>query len=130
MSNFESMGLKAGVWSGFLHQAAAPGQVYVVHMGETVAEGKVSEHEAGVWRIEVALPLNRLSSGVQSFMLLARSADEGDLNEDSEGINGELLADLSIVAGRPLELDLRAEIDLMRAELDLLKRELRRLATI
>ena len=35
---------------------------------------------------------------------------------------------LSLVAGAPLEQDLRAEIDLMRSELDLVKRELRRVA--
>lgn len=36
---------------------------------------------------------------------------------------------LSLVAGAPLDIDLRVEIDLIRAELDLLKREFRRLAT-
>ena len=121
MPEFESLGLKAGTWSGLLRRAAPPGRIDLIHMGETVAEARISPAGEGVWRIEAALPPDRLSEGVQSFMLVAGAAGEGD-----EG--GERIAGLSIVAGQPLESDLRAEIELIRAELDLLKREFRRLA--
>jgi hypothetical protein len=39
---------------------------------------------------------------------------------------GQTLGSFSIVSGRPLDHDLRSEIDLLRAELDLLKRAFRR----
>jgi hypothetical protein len=63
--------------------------------------------------LRVPVPPDRLDDGVQTFLI--RAAD-----------SGETLAHLTIVAGAPLEADLRAEIDLLRAELDLLKRAFRR----
>ena len=42
---------------------------------------------------------------------------------------GEVLASFTLVAGVPLEEDLRAEISLLRAELDLLKKAFRRHVT-
>lgn len=41
-------------------------------------------------------------------------------------LGGEVLAQFTLIAGVPLEEDLRAEISLLRAELDLLKRAFRR----
>ncbi|WBU62989.1 hypothetical protein [Paracoccus aerodenitrificans] len=124
MSEFESLGLKGGVWAGRLKREQVPERVLLVHMGDPVAEARPQQEEDGAWRIEIAVPANRLSDGVQSFMLMA---DQGA--EATPGVVAERLAVLNIVAGRPLEMDLRAEIDLIRAELDLLKRELRRMAT-
>ena len=115
MAEFENLGLKAGVWSGLLHRAAAPEQVGLVHRGETVAEARVTPVKEGLWRIDVDLPANRLGDGVISFLML-------------EGRTGGQLASLSVAAGQALEQDLLVEMELMRAELDLLKREFRRFA--
>ncbi len=62
-----------------------------------------------VVRFEV--PVLILSEGVQT--VLFRLGDE-------------VLAHLTLIAGVPLEEDLRAEISLLRAELDVLKRAFRR----
>ncbi|NHF74687.1 hypothetical protein [Paracoccus xiamenensis] len=124
MSDFESFGLKAGVWAGLLRRPTAPKRVLLVHLAAPVAEAKIRADQPGTWRIEVALPADCLADGVQSFALLA---DEGEGDAPLPG--AERLATLSLVAGTPLDMDLRAEIDLIRAELDLLKHEFRRIAT-
>lgn len=124
MSDFESFGLKAGVWAGLLHRQTAPKRVSLIHLGVPVAEAKLRPGPSGAWRIEVGLPAECLAEGVQSFALLA---DDGDGDAPAPG--AERLAMLSLVAGAPLDIDLRVEIDLIWAELDLLKREFRRLAT-
>lgn len=125
MADFESFGLKAGIWAGVLDRTEAPKRVLLIHLGTPVAEAKVrADKSSGLWRIEVAVPAHCLSDGVQSFALLA---DDGESDQPMPG--AERLATLSLVAGAPLDYDLRAEIDLIRAELDLLKREFRRIAT-
>ena len=124
MSDFESLGLKAGSWTGILHRATAPKRVMLTHLGLPVAQARIRADKPGRWRIDVAVPAECLSDGVQSLALLA---DEGEGDQPMPG--AERLAVLSLVAGAPLDLDLRAEIDLIRAELDLLKREFRRIAT-
>ena len=124
MADFESFGLKAGIWAGVLRSNDAPKRVQLIHLGAPVAEAKIRADKFGLWRIEVALPAHCLSDGVQSFALLA---DDGEGDQPMPG--AERLATLSLVAGAPLDFDLRAEIDLIRAELDLLKREFRRIAT-
>jgi hypothetical protein len=43
-----------------------------------------------------------------------------------EAGSGATLGHFTIVAGVPLEADLRAEVDLLRAELDMLKKAFRR----
>ncbi len=124
MSDFDSLGLKAGIWAGVLHRPVAPRRVLLTHLAVPVAEASIRADQPGTWRIEVGLPAHCLADGVQSFALLA---DEGEGEAPMPG--AERLAVLSLVAGAPLDIDLRAEIDLIRAELDLLKREFRRIAT-
>ena len=124
MSDFESLGLKAGSWTGILHRPVAPKRVMLTHLGVAVAQARIRADQPGRWRINVAIPAECLSDGVQSLALLA---DDGEGDQPMPG--AERLAVLSLVAGAPLDLDLRAEIDLIRAELDLLKREFRRIAT-
>ena len=68
---------------------------------------------AGRWTVSVAIPAALLSDGVQTFVV-------------REAGTGATLGHFSIVAGAPLEADLRAEIDLLRAELDMLKKAFRR----
>lgn len=124
MSDFESLGLKAGHWTGILRRPTAPKRVMLTHLGLPVAEARIRADQPGSWRIDAAIPAECLSEGVQSLTLLA---DDGESGPPMVG--AERLAVLSLVAGAPLDLDLRAEIDLIRAELDLLKREFRRIAT-
>ncbi|MFV0410551.1 MAG: hypothetical protein ACK5LJ_12940 [Paracoccus sp. (in: a-proteobacteria)] len=125
MTEFETLGLKAGQWLGLLRRNEAPARVVLVHMGQPVGEATVRPDGEGVWRIEAMLPANTLSDGVQTYALLG---DEG--GDEMPGPDSEWLGQLSLVAGAPLQMDLRAEIDLIRAELDLLKREFRRLAML
>ncbi|HMQ39634.1 MAG TPA: hypothetical protein PKC09_00045 [Paracoccus sp. (in: a-proteobacteria)] len=121
MSDFENLGLKAGTWSGLLHRAAAPAQAGLVHNGERVAEARIAAAGEGIWRIDVDLPAERLGDGVTSFLLFEEVAgDEAPVGR------GQPLASLSVSAGRALQRDLLAELDLVRAELELLKREFRR----
>lgn len=125
MSEFESLGLKSGIWQGILRREAAPGRLLLVHLGSPVAEAQASaEPGGGGWRIAVTIPAERLSEGVQSFLLVEEPGDT-----DGGSRPGALhLGRLTLVAGGLLDDDLLAEVALMRAELELLKKELRRLA--
>ena len=132
MADFETLHLQAGTWSGLLRRERAPARVMLAHMGAAVGPAAITAQSDGVWRIDAQLPPGLLSDGVQSFALLADDGrdDTGSHRGDAEmSVSAERLGTLSIVAGRPLDFDLRAEIDLIRGELDLLKREFRRLAT-
>lgn len=120
MAEFENIGLKAGVWSGLLHRSTAPDVIGLIHQGERVAEARVAPVKDGVWRIDAEVPAGLLNDGTVSLLLVEMPADATR--------PGNQLGNLAIVAGAPLELDLLAELDLLRAELDFLKREFRRLA--
>lgn len=109
--------LTDGIWSGALRASSAPARVVLIHHGAVLAEADVAATGDDLWRISVALPSSVLSDGMQTLLL---ATDE----------NGtEVLDRLTVVAGKPLEQDILAEITLLRDELDLLKREFRRLAT-
>lgn len=125
MNEFESLGLKSGIWQGVIHRDAPPGRLVLVHMGSRVAEARVTVEAEGCWRVAVAIPAERLSDGVQSFLLLEDQGNEGEPPQP-----GALhLGSLTLVAGELLDADLLAELGLMRSELELLKKELRRLAS-
>lgn len=121
MSDFESLGLRAGIWTARLHRPTAPARITLACNGSPVAEAEVQAEGPQGWRISARVPVECLSDGLQTLVLLA---DPGD----AEPGPGEMLGSLSLIAGAPAGDDLRAEIDLMRAELDLLQREFRRLA--
>lgn len=105
--------LRAGVWEAVL-TAAEPPEVEAMHQGTALAGLRVVAlaGRPGEWLLRVPVPADRLDDGVQTFVI--------------QTIGGEMLGHFTIVAGVPLEADLRAEIDLLRAELDLLKRAFRR----
>lgn len=126
MPQFESHGLKAGIWSGILTAKATPGRVFLTHLGEVVSVARVENAGQGQWRISVDLPSGLLADGVHSFILLT---DEG---EGSEAVlpDATQLDRLHVMAGAPLDDTLLAEVQLLRAELELLKREFRRLVTL
>lgn len=124
MDQFESLGLKSGIWQGTLRRETPPDRLLLVHMGNRVGEARATAQEDGSWRIAAAIPAEKLSEGVQTFILIE---DQGRDNEPPQP-GAPQLASLSLVAGAVLEQDLLAELNLMRSELDLVKKELRRLA--
>ena len=126
MSEFESLGLRGGIWQGIVQRATPPGRLLLMHAGRRVAEARVTPEGAGRWRIATAIPAERLSDGVQTFLLLEDPA--GAAAEGGQPAPGAVqLAHLTLIAGEMADSDLRAELDLLRSELDLVKRELRRL---
>lgn len=126
MDRFESVGLKGGVWQGILHRERAPDRLILTHHGDTVAQARITEGGAGAWKVTVGLPTDRLSEGVQTFILLE---DHGEGNEAPRP-GAARLASLSVLAGAVLDEDIPAELALLKAELELLKREFRRLAAL
>ncbi len=108
--------IRAGAWEGVLTDAGPAPVLDVVLGGQTLgpAEVRPVRGQAGEHAVRVAIPADRLSEGVQTFLIR---------------MGGETLAHFTIVTGVALEDDLRAEIDLLRAELDLLKRAFRRHCT-
>ncbi len=103
-----------GVWEGVLTgaQGAGPG-VEAWHQDRKLAGVRVTPvpGQEGSHAVEVPIPSWVVAEGVQTVLLR---------------VGGEVLAQFTLIAGVPLEEDLRAEISLLRAELDLLKRAFRR----
>jgi hypothetical protein len=83
----------------------------VTHLGRALDGVSVMPGPQGSHVVRVPIPVEALSDGVQTFLIRAA---------------GETLGHFTVIAGVPMEDDLRAEIDLLRAELDLLKRAFRR----
>jgi hypothetical protein len=106
--------LANGLWEAVLTGVSgdAP-EVEASHLGERLERVDLAPlpGKPGHFSVRVPLPPAVLSEGVQTVLIRA---------------GGEVLARVTIVAGAPLEDDLRAEIGLLRAELDLLKRAFRR----
>lgn len=122
---FTSLGLKGGVWQASWQSQSCPARIALVMHGKTLAQAEVQPEGQHKWRIRAPLPAESLSSGVQTFLMI------GDDGAGTEPVKpGAIrMGSLSLVAGEALDLDIRAELDLLRAELDLLKREFRRIAT-
>lgn len=108
----EQSQIRAGHWEGIFAAAARPA-LEVVHLGAVLEGLKVSEAGEGKWALSLPIPAETLSDGVQTYLLRAPGT-------------AEVLGRFVIVAGAPLDDDLRAEIELMRAELELLKSAFRR----
>ena len=47
MSEFESLGLKIGIWQGILRRETPPGRLMLVHMGSPVAEALATAEPEG-----------------------------------------------------------------------------------
>ena len=107
-----------GVWEGILTAANTDGnfqpEIEATHLGKPVEDVTVTEDGAqGFWVVRVPVPLNALADGVQTFLISNRQT-------------GDQLGRFTILAGEPLNDDIRVEIDLLRAELDMLKKAFRR----
>lgn len=109
--------LRAGIWQAVLAMPPGAGtpSIDVFHL-ETPLEGVTLtsvDGKTGEFLLSVPIPVTALNDGVQTFVVQNR-ADKSTLGS------------FAVIAGSPLDEDLRAEIDLLRAELDLLKRAFRR----
>lgn len=125
MTEFASHGLKGGVWRGRLTAETEPDRVVLLQAGEVMAEARLTPDGPGAWQVEIELPGETVSDGVQTLLLKTEPAPSSGRSEPA----GQLLARLPLMAGRPLDEDLMAELASLRAEMDMLKRELRRFAT-
>lgn len=99
-----------GTWEGLLSGAGAAPRIEALHDGKALPGVEVLPLPEG-HAVRVPLPGTILSDGVQVVLLQ---------------LEGEVLSRITLIAGLPLDEDLRAEVGLLRAELDLLKRAFRR----
>ena len=107
--------IRAGIWEGVLPGSAEEPVIDVQHLEKPLPGVTVTAvpERAGEWLVQVPVPVEVLSEGVQTFLI--RNA-----------ATGEKLQHFTIITGVAMEDDLRAEVDLLRAELDMLKRAFRR----
>jgi predicted aconitase with swiveling domain len=105
--------IASGIWEGVLTGAGRTDAVEALHQGQRLEGLTVTAmpDASGSHVVRLAIPMAILSEGVQTVLFRA--------GED-------VLASFTLVAGVPLEEDLRAEISLLRAELDVLKKAFRR----
>lgn len=104
--------IAGGVWEGVVEAETTP-VVEALHMGRTIegVEVRPVAGRSGQFGVAVPIPVWALNEGVQTFVVQA---------------GGERIAAFSLIAGQPLDEDIRAEVSLLRAELDLLKRAFQR----
>ncbi len=106
--------IAAGVWEGVLSaDGSASPAIEALHAGRAVEGVEVAPvpGKARQFTVRVPIPAWALNEGVQTFVLQSE---------------GRTLAQFTLVAGQPLDEDIRAELSLVRAELDLLKRAFQR----
>jgi hypothetical protein len=107
--------IQAGVWEGVLTGAPDRPEIEVTHLARPVADASLREDPdvPGQFLVNVPIPVELLSEGVQTFVITDKATDER-------------LDSFMIVTGQPMDEDFRAEMDLLREELDMLKRAFRR----
>ncbi len=104
-----------GVWRGIIRsKTAQKPEIEVTHKGSLLPGIQLTKNErAGHWNLEITIPAQAISDGVQ--VLLIRDARED-----------EQIGEIALLAGEPLDADVRANLAQLRAELDLLKQAFRR----
>jgi hypothetical protein len=107
--------IQAGIWEGVLTGAEQRPEIEVNHMAQPIGGANLREdpQTPGQYLVQVPIPAELLSEGVQTFVITDKNTDER-------------LASFTIVTGQPVDEDFRAEVELLRAELDMLKRAFRR----
>ena len=105
--------IAGGIWEGVLTGVETAPQIEVLHAGRAVEGVEILPlaGKAGCFTVRVPIPAWALNEGVQTFLVQS---------------GGATLAQFTLVAGQPVEADIRAELNLLRAELDLLKRAFQR----
>ncbi len=104
----------AGVWEGVLAGVEGDAPRLEARHQDRALDGLTVTPipgKPGHFALRLPIPPSVISEGVQTVLFHA---------------DGATLAQFTLVAGVPLEEDLRAEISLLRAELELLKRAFRR----
>lgn len=108
---------REGLWEGILtavEQGAAQPEIAVTLRDLPVRGVTLTDAgEPGRWVIQIPVPVEAVSEGVQTFLITDANADV-------------VLGSFALIAGEVLGDDIRAEVDLLRAELDMLKRAFRR----
>ncbi|MDU8944443.1 hypothetical protein [Ovoidimarina sediminis] len=109
---------RAGRWEGQATRADgedAPGPAFTAwHLDRPIDGLELSPGKGpGIWNVAMHVPAEILADGIQTILI--RDEDTGDAMER-----------IVIAAGKPLDDDIRAEVDLLRAELDMMKRAFRR----
>jgi hypothetical protein len=107
--------IRAGIWEGVLTGRNEMPRLEVLHLEVPLDGVRVTETagKPGQWAVQVPIPAQALSDGVQTFVV-------------RDAVTSESLAHFTVITGRAADEDIRAEIDLLRAELDMLKRAFRR----
>ncbi len=109
--------LSQGVWEGALTREAKTGpapDIQVTYLDEPVVGVEVKEDAAhDRWVLRVPIPADAIADGVQTLLI-------------RDNTTGDLLDNITLIAGEALADDIRAEMTLLRAELDMLKRAFRR----
>lgn len=108
--------LQGGRYEGLLTCANSVGTgIEAVHEGRVIAAATVSPEEArpGNWRAVVELPSDVIGEGVQVITLRSIAT-------------GAILDRITLMAGAPLDEDIRVELALLRDEVEMLKRAFRR----
>lgn len=105
--------ITGGVWEAVATGFGAAPVIEALHAGRAVegVEVRPVSGKAGRFTLRVPIPAWALNEGVQTFLIQT---------------GGVTLAEFTLVAGQPMDADLRAELSLLRAELDLLKRAFQR----
>ena len=106
--------MQSGVWHGVITGATEKPDISVTHLDVDIPDVTiVSADDAATWLLQIPIPSNILSDGMQTLLITDRAT-------------GDVLDNISLMAGEALGDDLHAEVDLLRAELDMLKRAFRR----
>lgn len=103
--------ISEGWWEGVLTGTDAAVEAWHLDRQIEGVDVQPLTGKPGQRAVRVPIPAFLLSEGVQTVVLR---------------VGGEVRASFTLIAGAPLDHDLRAEIGLLRAELDLLKRAFRR----
>jgi hypothetical protein len=105
--------LQGGRYDG-LYQGPEAAALEAVHEGAVIAVATTIADDAmpGRWRVSLELPATIISDGVQVIALRSTAT-------------GMVLDRVTLMAGAPLDDDIRAEVSLLRDELEMLKRAFR-----
>jgi len=110
MAQITQTSLRDGVWTATVDDLEEGAEIAIFLHEETLEYVNV-ESDGDNYTVSVPIPPQRLSMGVNTFMVMSGDQKIGAFTM----IAGDLVAD-----------DLRAEVDLLRAELDMLKKAFRR----
>lgn len=107
-------GIYEGIFTNTKGTTTAPA-LELTLLGQSVGEVFIDQisDKNGTWLIRCKIPADTISDGVHSFLICAQGSSQ-------------IMDRFTIIAGDPLDDDLRSEINLLREELDMLKRAFRR----